>query len=543
MTPINRRQLVATAAFGIAGLMLPGGRAIAQAFSTARGFTHNVASGEPDADSVLLWTRFLGNGASAHVRAEISETPDFATIVATNEMITGAWRDWTVKITLDGLQPGRRYHYRFIGEDGSMSAVGRTKTLPVGAVSAFNLAILSCSNIGFGYFNAYAHAAARSDIDLWVHLGDYLYEAKLGVYPDVADAIRPKEIVPTTELIHLADYRMRYASYRADPDLQALHNRHPMISSMDDHESANDSWEGGAQAHQADEGDWNSRRAAAIQVYREWMPVDDMPYKKYDLGDVGTFFRTDTRLLMRSSEPEIDGIFQESDVQAALAAFKRKRWVDPAVTMMGTTQESWLAHGLKASVRAKKRWQVVGTGTIMGETYMPREAAAWLKPDAPERNRQYTLKGIELAKAGLPFNFDNWGGYPAARGRLLGAAQAASANLVVLAGDSHNAWGYELSNNGRGAGVEFAGHAVTSPGYESSTTGTDPKVIAAALVKSSPELKWCDTSRRGYMRLALTPAAATNEWVFMETIKARSVAVSGTHRMRVRAGIAKLETV
>jgi alkaline phosphatase D len=236
-------------------------------------------------------------------------------------------------------------------------------------------------------------------------------------------------------------------------------------------------------------------------------------------------------------------LLASTDVQAALATFKRDRWADPAITMMGTTQESWLTHGLRASTRAKKRWQVVGTGTIMGETYMPREAAAWLKPDAPERNRRYTLEGIELARAGLPFNFDNWGGYPAARARLLSAAQAASANLIMLAGDSHNAWAYELSNKGRPAGVEFAGHAVTSPGYESSTQGTDPKVIAAALVKSSPELKWADTSRRGYMALTLTPQAATNDWIFMQTIAERSLATDASKRMRVVPGTAKLQTV
>jgi alkaline phosphatase D len=542
MIRIDRRQLITTAAFGLGGLVLPGGVAMAQVLSAARGFTHNVASGEPDVDSVLLWTRYVGDGGSAHVRAQISDTPDFARVIATNEMITGPWRDWTVKITLDGLMAGRRYHYRFVAADGSMSPVGRTKTLPIGAVQRVNLAVLSCSNIGFGYFNAYAHAAARSDLDLWVHLGDYLYEARLGIYPSLQEAVRPTEIVPTTELLHLADYRMRYAGYRSDPDLQALHARHPMIASMDDHESGNDSWEGGAQAHQADEGDWNIRRAAAIQAYREWMPIDDAPYKAYQLGDLGTFFRTDTRLLMRSSEPEIDAVFKEADVQAALAKFKRERWADPAVTMMGTTQESWLAHGLKASVRAKKRWQIVGTGTIMGETYMPREAGVWLKPDAPDRNKQYILRGIEFTKASLPFNFDNWGGYPAARGRLLSAAQAASANLVMLAGDSHNAWAYELSNKGRAVGVEFAGHAVTSPGYEYSSSA-DPKVVAAALLKSSPELKWADTSRRGYMALTLTPTAATNEWVFMQTVTTRSLATQGSHRMRVKPGVAKLETV
>ena len=541
MIRIDRRQLILTSAFGLGGLLLPGGRLAAQMLASARGFTHNVASGEPAADSVLLWTRFVGEGERMHVRAQISATPDFAAVIAENVTFTGAWRDWTVKITLDGLAPARRYYYRFIAEDGSISPTGRTKTLPMGPAARFNLAVLSCSNMPFGEFNAYGHVAARDDIDLTMHLGDYFYEYKRGNYPP--DNPRWDMVQPQTETISLADYRLRYASYRTDPQLQAVHNRHPMIASMDDHESANDSWEGGAQNHQPDEGDWTIRKAAALQAYHEWMPIDELPYKTYDLGDLGTLFKTESRLLARSPEFDSDPLFAAPDVPAALAAFKSTRWTDPAETMMGTTQESWLAHGLRASVRAKKRWQVVGTGTIIGETFMPREAANWLKPDAPDRNKQYTLRGIELAKAGLPFNFDNWGGYPAARARLLGAAQAASANLIMLAGDSHNAWAYELANKGRPAGVEFAGHSVTSPGYESSTQGTDPDVIAAALRKSSPELKWADTSRRGYMALTLTPASATNEWVFMQTIATRSLATQPAHRMRVKPGVAKLEIV
>ena len=539
MIHIDRRQLIATSAFGLGGLMFPGGRATAQILNTAMGFTHNVASGEPDVESVLLWTRYVSGGKAARVRAEIAETPDFARIVARNEMITGPWRDWTVKITLDGLQPGRRYHYRFFGEDGSVSPVGRTKTLPTGAVGNFAIGVVSCSNLPAGIFNAYGHAAARDDIDLMLHLGDYIYEYQRGGYP--SDNPRWDLVQPPSETVHLADYRMRYASYRADPDLQAVHNRHPMIMSMDDHESTNDSWEGGAQNHQTEEGDWSTRKMAALQAYREWMPVDDMPYKTYEIGGLATLFRTDTRLLMRSAPPEPQALFAAPDVQAALAKYKRESWADPAATMMGTTQESWLAHGLRASTRARKRWQVVGTGTIMGETYMPAQAANWLAKDVPERDRRYTLGGIELAKAGLPFNFDNWGGYPAARARLLSAAQTASANLIMLAGDSHNAWAYELSNGGRPAGVEFAGQAVSSAGYESSTRGIDPKIIEAAIVKSSPELKWADTSRRGYMRLSLTPAAATNEWVFMQTVTARSLAVDQVHKMRVKPGVAKLE--
>lgn len=540
MIRIDRRQLIATSAFGVGGLILPGGWATAQVLSAARGFTHNVASGEPDRDSVLLWTRFVSDAASAKVAVEMSDSESFARIISGGEMITGSWRDWTVKITVDGLMPGRRYFYRFTGPDGSKSPVGRTKTLPVGAAANFAIGVFSCSNLPVGAFNAYAHAAARDDIDLVLHLGDYFYEYKRGGYP--ADNPRWDLIMPQTEIVSLADYRLRYQSYRADPDLQALHNRHPMLHSPDDHESTNDSWEGGAQNHQQDEGDWNARRSAALQAYREWMPIDDMPYKAYDIGGLATLFRTETRLLARSQPSEVAPLFANMDVPAALAKFKAGEWRDPAKTMMGTTQESWLAHGLRASVAARKPWQVVGVGTIVGEMFVPPEAMGWLAPDADPRARRYVQAGTALAKAGIPFNMDNWSGYPAARARMLKAAQAAKANLVILSGDSHNAWAFDLKNDGRRAGVEFAGHAVTSPGYESSSKA-DPADVSAAFVRSCPEMRWCDTSRRGYMRLALTPTAATNEWVFMQTIASRSTATQGSHRMRVRPGTATLETV
>ncbi len=541
MIRIDRRQLIATSAFGLGGLALPGGMLTAQTLAGARGFTHNVASGEPDRDSVLLWTRFAGTGDSAEVKVEVAETADFARIVGGGSAITGPWRDWTVKITVDGLRPNHHYHYRFIGPDDSVSPAGRTKTLPVGSTPQFAIGVFSCSNLPVGAFNAYAHAAARDDIDVMLHLGDYFYEYKRGGYHK--DSPRWDLVAPATEIFSIADYRLRYASYRADPDLQALHNRHPMILSWDDHESANDSWEGGAQNHQSDEGDWQGRKLAAIQAYREWLPVDDLPYKTYEIGALGTLHRTETRLLSRTAQTDPAKFFAAIDVPAELAAFKAGSWRDPARTMMGSTQESWLAHALRASTAARRTWQVVGVGTIVGETFTPPEAKGWLAPDADPRAKAYVAGGLALAKAGLPFNFDNWGGYPAARARLLAAAQAARANLVVLSGDSHNAWAYDLKNDGARAGVEFAGHAVTSPGIEASTAGTDPAAIAAAFVRANPEMRWCDTARRGYMRLSLTPTAATNEWIFMQSIASRSLGTTPSQKMRVRTGTATLETV
>jgi alkaline phosphatase D len=529
---IDRRSFLLTGSLGLGAFAIPGFAQTATV-AGARGFTHSVASGEPMADSILLWTRYVPtNGDAVELKVELSETADFAKVAAGGVQITGPWRDHTAKITVGGLAPGRAYHFRFVAPDSSFSPVGRTKTLPEGAVRSFRAAIFSCSNLPFGYFTAYAHAAARDDIDLAVHLGDYLYEYPMGTYPSAKEAVPGRTIEPATEMIHLADYRLRYASYRADPDLQKLHSLVPMIVQWDDHESANDSWEGGAENHQADEGDWNARRAASIQVFREWMPVSDEPWKAYDIGTLATLFRTETRLLARTEQPDIAPLFKQADPVAALKAFRDGVWADPGATMMGSQQEDWLAHAMRASVKAGQRWQVVGFGTIMGQTVMPLAAASWLAPDTSASARGYVDAGIAAAKVGLPFNFDNWGGYPAARARFLKSSQALGANLVVISGDSHNAWAYDLAQDGKPAGVEFAGHSVTSSGYEAGL-GVDPKILAAALVETNPELKWCDTSRRGYMAMTITPDRVTNDWIMVDTVKTPSARGSIGHSVSI----------
>ncbi|MBC9034256.1 alkaline phosphatase D family protein [Sphingomonas sp. JC676] len=530
---IDRRSLLITGTLGIGALAIPG-FALAQA--AAQGFTHSVASGEPGPDTMLLWTRYVpADRGAVKLKAEISKTEDFAKIVSGGEQITGPWRDHTAKITVEGLEPGTHYFYRFVAPDGSFSAVGRTKTLPAGNVGRFGVAIFSCSNMPFGFFNAYGHAAARADVDLWVHLGDYLYEYKQGGYGPSGGAVANRWPEPATEMIQLADYRLRYASYRSDPDLQELHRVKPMIVQMDDHESANNSREMSAQNHQADEGDWNIRKAMALQAFREWMPVSETPWGSYDIGTLATLYRTESRLIARSDEPEVAPLFRAADPAKALAAFRDGPLQDAARTMLGTEQEIWLGHALKKSVRTGQKWQVVGFGTIMGNQRMPENAMDWIKPDAPAGTKAYVQAGVMASKLGLPSDLDNWGGFPAARARFLKSAQAAGSDLLVICGDSHNAWAFDLGQDGKPAGVEFAGHSVTSPGYENGSS-TDPKVIAAALVATNPELKWCDTSRRGYMALTLTPDQAKNDWVFMETITQRSLKASVGHSATVTRG-------
>lgn len=531
---IDRRSLVLGGGLGLGALLLPGGRGLAAQILGATGLTHNVASGEPGPDSMLLWTRYVpASGDMIRLDAEVALDPDFAKVVSGGSVRTGAYRDWTVKLTVDGLNPGTVYWYRFIAPDGSKSPVGRTKTLPVGDATRFGLGLFSCSNLPIGWFNAYGHAAGRSDLDLWLHVGDYIYEYGTAAHRDQLAAERV--LGPDHEILTIADYRLRFASYRADPDLQRLHQMAPMVALWDDHESANDSWEGSAQNHQpGTEGDWNLRRAAAMQVYREWMPVSDEPWKAYQLGTLATLYRTESRLLGRTRPADINAAFRAENPDAALKAFRDGAWQDPSATMLGSDQESWLARALKVHARSTT-WQLIGMATIIGRTVMPEHALDWLRADANDRVVTSFKNNIRAAKLGLPMWMDRWDGYPAARSRLLKAAQQADADLVMLSGDSHNAWAYSLAEGGEPAGVEFAGHSVTSGGMEGSF-GADPRIVAQGFIAANPEMKWANTSQRGYMMIEITPQRLTGEWIFMRTIKARDTTVAGSHRMHVERG-------
>lgn len=534
---IDRRSLILGGGFGLGALLMPGG-AGAQALLAARGFTHGVASGEPGQDSVLVWTRHVpANGDDARLTIEFSDNGEFASPRAGGTAIAQRDADFTARATITGLEPGRWYFYRFIAPDGSASPVGRTRTLPAGPVARFGLGVFSCANLPYGWFNAYAHAAGRSDIDLMVHTGDYLYEYKRGTYPALAEALGGRIIEPAGEVIQLADYRMRHAGYRADPDLQRLHQLFPMIAQVDDHEIANDAWEKGAQNHQPEEGDYLARKQAAIRAYNEWMPVSGKPWGRYEVGDLATIFRTETRYTARSAPLDLDPVIKgPGAIEDKLRAFREGPYADPARTLMGAEQEQWLYDGFAQSVKRGAKWQVLAQQVNLGRLITPSDAQTLLTPDAPDYVVARVRQGQAAARAGLPSDFDNWGGFPAARARLLQAAQAGNADLVALSGDSHNAWAFQLATDGKPAGVEFGGHSVSSPGFESFLRGTDPQSVAHKLLASSPELKWADTSHRGYMAIELTPDRVTGEWVLMESIRTRSTAIAGAHRMTVERG-------
>ena len=534
----DRRTILRLGALGLGALAWPG----ALVAQSARGFTHGVASGEPGPDRVLLWTRFAAS--ETRLDWEVSETIDFARVVAGGNVTASGERDGCVKPVVTGLLPGRWYYYRFTAPSGERSAIGRTRTLPAGRTDQFRLAAFSCSNLGFGWFNAYAHAAARDDLDLLVHLGDYLYEYQAGNYPSVKQALPGRVIAPATEIVALADYRLRYAAYRADPDLQRLHQLFPMIVMWDDHESANDSWKNGAENHQPEtEGRWEARKTAAKRAYREWLPVSDDDWASYDIGDLATLLRLETRLTARDEPFELPKLLAgvaPAERETAIRKFRDGAWRDPARTLLGAAQEQWLATTLSVSRRAGRTWQILAQQVIMGELVLPLVVSETMPADIPPQVSERIANGAIGSRFGLPVNLDAWDGYPAARARLLKAARDADANLIVLAGDSHNAWSFDLAHGKDPAGVEFAVSSVTSPGIERSVGWLDPVRFAAEAVGRNPGLKWTDTSRRGYLTVELTKARASTEFVFMDTIRERSTRLSGTHRLTVAAGANKL---
>ncbi len=527
----SRRTALKLALLGLAGAGAP---LLAQ---TSKGFSHGVASGEPGADRVLLWTRYV-SGQDERLKWEVAADAAFRRIVAQGDAMASPANDCCAKAWAKGLKPGRWYHYRFVARDGSKSVTGRTRTLPVGKVPSFKLAVFSCSNYGFGHFNAYAHAIESGEFDLAVHLGDYFYEYPRGDYPNAKQVLAGRE-APVEESVTLEGYRERFRMYRSDADLQRLHQLLPMVSVWDDHETANDSWHGGAENHQPNEGDWATRKALSEKAYREWLPVSDHDYAQYEIGQLATMFRLETRHLARSEQLDLLSVFKSAapgQAEAAYAAFRDGAWRAEDRTLLGARQESWLASGMKASKRAGKRWQVLAQQVVMGEVAMSDKLVAGMPANSADWLKQELKSTVAAGHVGVPLNMDAWDGYPAARRRLLDSALAANAELLVLTGDTHNAWAFDLDHHDERVGVEMAGHSVTSPGAESSIRWLKPDEMARVTVERNRQLKWCDTSQRGYMAVELTPGSATSEWRFLASVRQKGTALAGVKRMTVLAG-------
>lgn len=237
-------------------------------------FRHGVASGDPDLDRVVIWTRVTTETEEpVELRWRVAADAQLSQPVARGTTIAAPDTDFAAQVDVDGLQPDTHYWYAFDAGD-ERSPVGRTRTLPGADVDHLRFAVVSCAKFNAGFFNGYARIADRDDLNFVLHLGDYIYEASQtppASQTPGADIGRPFE--PLHECKTLDDYRRRYAQYRADPDTQQMHHAHPLLTTLDDHEFADGAWRGGADEHKPErDGPWELRRAAAFQARAEWLP-------------------------------------------------------------------------------------------------------------------------------------------------------------------------------------------------------------------------------------------------------------------------------
>lgn len=495
---LTRRQFIwstAASAVGIAAL-----HAQRPEPSGAGVFRHGVASGDPLTDRVVLWTRITPgvdaaqSGTAVDVQWRIAIDPSVAQVVARGSIRTAAEHDFTVKVDAGGLQPGRPYYYAFEA-GGERSPIGRTKTLPAGAPDRVRLASVCCSNYPSGFFNVYRCVANRPDLDAVVHVGDYIYEFQNGIYGDGSGLLRIPE--PRREAVTLSDYRIRYATYRSDPDLQEAHRQHPFIAVWDDHELTNDAWAGGAANHNPEqgEGDWKVRQTAAYRAYLEWMPVRESPgagirlYRSFRFGRLIDLLMLDTRGLRDRQVPSKD--------VAALA--------DPKRTMLGAAQEAWLFDELRSSQRAGTAWRVLGQQVMFSR----------------------------VTPSGWPVLFtDTWDGYQAARERVIDYLAAERVqDLAIITGDLHSSWALDVARDpwrqyqaatGEGSlAVELLTPAVSSPPLFSSPAAREHAPLLRA---GLPHLKFLDGDSRGYVLIDITSKQIQADWYFVPTVQERTAA-------------------
>ncbi len=494
---LDRRTFIKAGAAGglvIASSVPPGWLAPAGA---GRGlWRHGVASGDPRSRSVVIWTRVTpadnatpgsGRGKKVEVSWEIASDRRFKFVVRKGRVTTSARRDHTVKLAVDRLRPAERYYYRFKAM-GQWSPVGRTKTAPSARadIESLRFGVASCSNFEGGFFAAYRHMSDRNDLDFVLHLGDYIYEYAPGEYgpgPDIGRTHKPRK-----EMVTLGDYRLRHATYKRDPDLQRLHARFPFITTWDDHELTNDSYNKGAENHGDDDEEpaisFKRRRNNAYKAYFEWMPIRrpdrvEAPsriYRGFPFGRLADLSMLDTRQYRDKQPPNQTHPSRD----------------DPERTIVGEEQMTWIKKRLSASA---SRWRLIGNQVMI----IPFEVA----PDTP-------------------FNVDAWDGYGADRAELLGHINERGIdNVAFLTGDIHSSWAtdvpldadaYKLTQES--VAVELVGTSITSDNLDE-MTGKPSDAEETGIKTMNPHVKMVELDSHGYSVCEVTKQRLQFDWYYI----------------------------
>jgi alkaline phosphatase D len=497
-------------------------------------FAHGVASGDPDATSVVIWTRVSGARDPVTVDWYLAADRNMLDVVSHGQVNTSELRDYTVKQVVDGLAPGQSYFYQFV-VNGATSPLGQTKTLPDGHLDRLVLAVASCSNYPFGYFNAYEAIANDDEVDLVVHLGDYIYEyrARGGYGGDTGRRIR-RNHKPGHETVSLKDYRIRHAQYKGDPESIAMHARHPLVVIWDDHESANNPWMEGAANHQLNDGDWFERRAASMQAFYEWMPIRDPGpggswvryWRHFKFGDLASLITLESRHTGRSRQINWDRRLDDFEDAAQANAFYNTVVGAPHRNMLSAELERFLESELAESANSGRRWRIIGNQSVMASRRAPKLDEPYfkeLRKDLGGTARRLLDNLARLGELELPWDLDAWDGYPAARERFYEVAKDAGVeDLLVISGDSHSYWANELYDaQGTSMGVELGTTGITSPrsllsfGIEGITRWDE---LAAA---NNREIVWVDGRHRGFIRLDITHDAVRADFVAVTDVESR----------------------
>jgi alkaline phosphatase D len=478
-TLTRRSFLVGSASFAAAALF---SNRVAGAITAAPGFasypfTLGVASGDPAPDGVVLWTRLAprprepGGGMPAgpvEVDWQVAEDEAMIHVVQRGTVTAVAGWAHSVHVEVAGLRPDRWYWYRFKA-GAEVSPVGRTRTMPPAGAAAERLrfAFASCQKYEIGYYTAYEHMA-REDLDLVVHLGDYIYEKG-----DGNGAVRPHD---TPEIFTVDDYRARYAVYKSDPHLQAAHAMAPWIVTWDDHEVSNNYAASIPEyPERMNQADFLKRRSAGYQAYYEHMPLrrsalpsgpDMLLYRRLEFGRLASFHVLDTRQY-RTDQPQGDGLKPVSPVL-----------LDEQGTILGERQRTWLTDGLDRSTAG---WNILAQQVMMA--------------------RVDSQPGPDIATS-----MDKWGGYEFERRRMLRHFRDKRVtNPVVITGDIHCNWANELAADfdapeAPPVGIEFVGTSITSGG----DGGDHGKYSNPEMLAENPAVKYFN-NERGYVRCEVTP--------------------------------------
>jgi len=519
MTGSTRRGFLGGAAAAGAAMGIPGveGRAEAEAQVTAGPFRHGVASGDPLADRVLIWTRVSGSAVEpVRVFWRVARDAGLTDVVRSGRIITGPERDFTLQVDVDGLAAATTYYYGFHAF-GENSPTGRTRTAPAGPAEHLRFAVVSCSRTWSGWFTAYRRIAERADLDLVLHCGDYIYDE-----PNREQLVRPGEppdhAIPKT----LAEYRRRHADYKLDRDLQAAHRQHPWVVTWDNHDVGNGNvWADGGAGEKERSPSWYARKARAIQAFLEWNPVrlpdradGERVFRELRYGDLVDVLVLDTRLAGR-----------DKPVGSSGQTITAEAIDDPSRTMLGAEQYTWVTERLAASKARGTRWRLLVNQVLMGQ---------WNAGGMPSTNGL----GIDVAfrDGGNAFNPIAWDGYPAERARLFAFLEEEGiTDNVVVSGDLHcsfandlvddpyNPARYDPATGGASVGVELLPGSVTSGNfdeeYDLEQAPQAAAAISAGTLADNPHIRLAEFREHGYGIVDVQGDRTVGEFWFVDILR------------------------